>query len=63
MLSGPAAAISRAILAGPGNASAWLNLAKGDPDLFVEVIRLPDAKNYVQTTFEYFEEYRVLYGK
>jgi len=49
--------------AGPGNASTWLNLAKGDPDLFVEVIRLPDAKGYVQTTFEYFEEYRVLYGK
>jgi soluble lytic murein transglycosylase len=48
--------------AGPGNAGTWLNLAKGDPDLFVEVIRLPDAKNYVQTTFEYYEEYRVLYG-
>ena len=58
---GPAAMLA-GYYAGPGNASAWLNLAKGDPDLFVEVIRLPDAKGYVQTTFEYFEEYRVLYG-
>jgi soluble lytic murein transglycosylase len=58
---GPAAMLS-GYYAGPGNASAWLALAKGDPDLFVEVIRLPDAKNYVETTFEYFEEYRVLYG-
>jgi soluble lytic murein transglycosylase len=48
--------------AGPGNAQAWLNLAAGDPDLFVEVIRLPDAKGYVQTTFEYFEVYNTLYG-
>ena len=36
--------------------------SQGDPDLFLEVIRLPDAKGYVQTTFEYFEEYKVLYG-
>ncbi|MGQ0600827.1 MAG: transglycosylase SLT domain-containing protein, partial [Anaerolineales bacterium] len=49
--------------AGPGNAQAWLEMAGGDPDLFVEVIRLPDAKGYVQTTFEYFEMYRMLYGK
>lgn len=48
--------------AGPGNVSTWLKLANGDPDLFVEVIRLPDAKGYVQTTFEYFEEYKLLYG-
>jgi soluble lytic murein transglycosylase len=48
--------------AGPGNAQAWLDLAEGDPDLFVEVIRLPDAKGYVQTTFEYFEMYNTLYG-
>ena len=61
--SGGPAAMLAGYYAGPGNASAWLNLAKGDPDLFVEVIRLPDAKGYVQTTFEYFEEYRVLYGK
>ncbi len=49
--------------AGPANAGIWLDLAKGDVDLFVEVIRLSDAKGYVTTTFEYFEEYRVLYGQ
>jgi soluble lytic murein transglycosylase len=49
--------------AGPGNADIWLGLGQGDPDLFVEVIRLPDAKGYVQTTFEFYEQYRVLYGE
>ncbi len=49
--------------AGPGNAQRWLDLAGGDPDLFVEVIRLPDAKGYVTTTFGYFEMYRQLYGR
>ncbi len=49
--------------AGPGNAQRWLDLAGGDPDLFVEVIRLPDAKGYVTTTFGYFEMYRKLYGR
>jgi soluble lytic murein transglycosylase len=48
--------------AGPGNAQIWQQLAGGDPDLFVEVIRLPDAKNYVQTANTYFLEYNELYG-
>jgi soluble lytic murein transglycosylase len=58
---GPAAMLA-GYYAGPGNAQIWLDLSEGDPDLFLEVIRLPDAKGYVQTTFEYFEEYKVLYG-
>ena len=58
---GPAAMLA-GYYAGPGNVSTWLSLAQGDPDLFTEVIRLADAKGYVQTTFEYFEEYKVLYG-
>jgi len=49
--------------AGPGNAQAWQALAHGDLDLFVEVIRLPDAKLYVQTAYEYFEVYRQVYGR
>jgi len=49
--------------AGPGNAQRWLDLADGDPDLFVEVIRLPDAKGYVTTTFNFFEMYNRLYGR
>jgi len=48
--------------AGPGNAHIWQAMAQDDPDLFIEVIRLPDAKGYVQTAFEYFEEYKELYG-
>lgn len=57
------AAILAGYYAGPGNAQAWQSIANGDPDLFVEVIRLPDAKGYVETTFEYFETYRRLYGE
>jgi soluble lytic murein transglycosylase len=48
--------------AGPGNAQIWQQLAGGDPDLFVEVIRLPDAKGYVQTANTYYLEYNELYG-
>jgi soluble lytic murein transglycosylase len=57
------AAILTGYYAGPGNAAAWRALANNDPDLFVEVIRLPDAKGYVETAFEYFEVYRRLYGQ
>jgi len=49
--------------AGPGNVQIWQEMSGGDPDLFVEVIRLPDAKNYVQTAYEYFMEYAELYEK
>jgi soluble lytic murein transglycosylase len=55
------AAILAGYYAGPGNAQIWQGLAEGDPDLFVEVIRLPDAKGYVQTAYEYFQEYKELY--
>ncbi len=48
--------------AGPGNAQAWQDLAGDDPDLFVEVIRLPDAKGYVQTCYEYWAVYAEVYG-
>ncbi|MCC6190993.1 MAG: tetratricopeptide repeat protein [Anaerolineales bacterium] len=60
---GSTAAMLAGYYAGPGNAEIWLDMAQGDPDLLVEVIRLPDARGYVQTTFEFFEEYRALYGK
>jgi soluble lytic murein transglycosylase len=56
------AAMLAGYYAGPGNAQIWQDLAGGDPDLFVEVIRLPDAKGYVQTAFEYFAVYAELYG-
>jgi soluble lytic murein transglycosylase len=60
---GGTAAMLAGYYAGPGNADIWLDLAGDDADLFVEVIRLPDAKGYVQTTFEFYEQYRVLYGE
>jgi soluble lytic murein transglycosylase len=58
----PAASLA-GYYAGPGNAQAWQALANGDPDLFVEVIRLPDAKLYVQTVYEYFAVYEQVYGR
>ncbi len=58
----PAASLA-GYYAGPGNAQAWQALANGDPDLFVEVIRLPDAKRYVQTAYEYFAVYEQVYGR
>lgn len=48
--------------AGPGNAQVWQDLAGDDADLFVEVIRLPDAKGYVQTCYEYWAVYAEVYG-
>jgi soluble lytic murein transglycosylase len=57
------AAMLAGYYAGPGNAQLWLGLANGDPDLFVEVIRLPDARGYVQTAYEYFAVYREVWGR
>jgi soluble lytic murein transglycosylase len=56
------AAMLAGYYAGPGNAQVWRELSGGDPDLFVEVIRLPDAKNYIETAYEYFMQYEALYG-
>ena len=62
-LTGEAAeAMLAGYYAGPGNAQAWQDLAEGDADLFVEVIRLPDAKGYVQTCYEYWAVYTQVYG-
>ncbi|HPH95920.1 MAG TPA: transglycosylase SLT domain-containing protein [Anaerolineaceae bacterium] len=48
---------------GPGNASAWLKLAGDDPDLFLEVIRYQETRNYVTYIFENYNIYRRLYGR
>jgi soluble lytic murein transglycosylase len=48
---------------GPGNSSAWKELAGEDPDLFVEVIRFEETRNYLRNIFEIFSIYRRLYGR
>ncbi len=48
---------------GPGNAAQWLSLAKGDPDLFVEVVRYDETRNYVMGIYEVFSIYSRLYAR
>ena len=48
---------------GPGNAYAWLSLADGDPDLFVEVIRYDETRSYLTGIYEIFSIYRRLYDR
>lgn len=46
---------------GPGNSAFWLTLANGDPDLFVEVIRFEETRNYLRSIYEQYHIYRLLY--
>ncbi len=48
--------------AGPGNASVWENLASNDPDLFLEIIRYDQTREYIRRIYETFVIYRNLYG-
>ncbi|TAK14234.1 MAG: tetratricopeptide repeat protein [Anaerolineae bacterium] len=60
--SGDLIAALAAYNGGPGNASRWRELAGGDPDLLVEVIRFEETRNYVRSIFEQYVIYVRLYG-
>jgi len=47
--------------AGPDNASIWLTIAPDDPDLFVEVIRFSDTRDYIRWVYELHDIYKNLY--
>ena len=48
---------------GPGNTIAWKDLTPiDDPDLFLEVIRIQETRNYIRLINEIFYIYRWLYG-
>jgi soluble lytic murein transglycosylase len=49
--------------AGPGNASIWWDLSGGDPDLFLEIIRYEETRNYIRGIYEVFSIYRRLYDR
>jgi soluble lytic murein transglycosylase len=49
--------------AGPGNAAVWKGLAADDPDLFLEVIRFEETRNYIRGIYEIFAIYRRLYDR
>jgi len=48
---------------GPGNAMAWRALAPDDPDLFLEVVRFEETRNYIRGIYEVFTIYRRLYDR
>ena len=48
---------------GPGNAQEWLELAPEDPDLFLEVIRYDETRNYLRRIYENFNIYRLIYNR
>jgi soluble lytic murein transglycosylase len=47
---------------GPTNALHWLEAAKGDPDLFVEVIDRDEPVRYVREIYCHYDVYKRLYG-
>lgn len=47
---------------GPGNASIWQNLANGDIDLELEIIRYSETQNYIRSIYETYNTYRSLYS-
>jgi soluble lytic murein transglycosylase len=46
---------------GPGNAASWNDLAEGDDDLFVEVVRYEETRNYIRRIYENYDIYRDIY--
>jgi soluble lytic murein transglycosylase len=48
---------------GPGNAAAWQALANGDPDLFVEIVRFDETRQYLMGIYEVFSIYSRLYAR
>ena len=48
--------------AGDGNTLVWKALAGDDIDLFVEVIRFDETKDYIRTISEIYEIYKSLYS-
>lgn len=48
--------------AGPGNALAWKELAGGDPDLFLEIVRPAETRDYIRGVYETYNIYRLLYS-
>jgi soluble lytic murein transglycosylase len=48
---------------GPGNSAAWKALAPNDPDLFLEVIRFEETRNYIRSIYEVFNIYKRIYDR
>jgi len=48
---------------GPGNAAIWLSAAPDDFDLFLEVVRFVETRNYIRGVYELFNLYRIIYNR
>ncbi|MEW6718298.1 MAG: transglycosylase SLT domain-containing protein [Chloroflexota bacterium] len=49
--------------AGPGNAYTWKLIAPSDPDLYLEIIRFRETRNYIRGIYEIFTIYRRIYQR
>jgi soluble lytic murein transglycosylase len=47
--------------AGPGNALAWVTQAQGDPDLFLEIVRIQQPQYYIRSIYWAYRQYQSLY--
>jgi soluble lytic murein transglycosylase len=48
--------------AGPGNALTWKELAGDDSDLFLEVVRFQETRDYIRAIYEIYAAYRTIYS-
>lgn len=49
--------------AGPGNSILWKDLSNGDPDLFLEIIRFNETRQYIIQISEFLNIYRMFYER
>jgi soluble lytic murein transglycosylase len=49
--------------AGPGNAQIWGNISGDDPDLYLEIIRYDETRNYIRNIVEFMDLYRRVYER
>jgi soluble lytic murein transglycosylase len=47
--------------AGPGNSLAWVLEAQGDPDLFLEIVRIQQPQDYIRSIYWAYRQYQALY--
>lgn len=47
--------------AGPGNAEVWKDLSNGDPDLYLEIVRYSETRQYIRSIVELYNIYRMFY--
>ncbi len=62
-LSGNIQAALAAYNAGPGNSETWLALSNGDPDLFLEVLRVSETQDYLMQITEFLNIYKLVYAR